>query len=153
MTRDDQPKYPDKIKERNGYVTITAKDYRDLGEWDILLADATIHQSRRKGLELASELANIVPDVLANPTAIFMGIRWEPDENRASDVPGWLCYVGIPIASYNENGIEMPPFVDEVFLVFVNQDRVVYHFRWDKCCMDATTLPIGHETRFGKRVL
>ncbi len=143
--------FDDKIKERDGYYSFAAKDYRDKGEWDILLPDSSVHESRRRGIQLASELAFILPEVLRNPTAIFMGIRWDADEKLAGDVPGWLCYVGLPQKSYDVNGRETDAYVDKVYLVFVNEDRVVYHYRWDKCCPDNPRLPMGHKTRFRER--
>ncbi len=148
---------PDKTRERAGYVSILARDYRDQGLWDILISDVSIHQARYRGMELASELAFLVPEVLENPTAIFMGIRWDADENIAADVPSWLCYVGLPSCSFNASGKQLDPYNDMVYLVFVNAERVVYHYRWDKCCPDNPRLPLGHDDpekpRFRERVL
>jgi hypothetical protein len=108
-------------------------------------------------MQLASELAFIVPEVLANPTAIFMGIRWDDDEDRQTDVPAWLCYVGLPHNSFGPTGEERNPYPDEVYLVFVNAERVAYHYRWEKCCPDNPKLPLGHsgpgKPRFTRRVL
>ena len=108
-------------------------------------------------MELASELALIVPEVLLRPTAVFMGIRWDADENNITDVPSWLCYVGLPTCSFTASGEKADPYEGEVYLVFVNADRVVYHHRWDKCAPDNQRLPIGYNDpkrpRFRQRVL
>ena len=72
-------------------------------------------------------------------------------ERREDD---WLCYVGTPDRSYRgKDGRHDAPWPDEVFLVFVNADRVVYNWYWAKCDPDDRKLPIDYGTRFGRRVL
>jgi hypothetical protein len=40
-----------------------------------------------------------------------------------------------------------------VYLVFVNDETVAYNWRWEKADPDQPTLPVGHATRFKKRLL
>jgi hypothetical protein len=143
----------EKKKEREGYVSILAKDIHDGGEWHVLIPASKIGDAKRLGMGFAKELGAIVPAVLRNPKAIFRGIRFDDYSNKKSSADDWLCYVGLPTVSFDERGSEMGPYENEVFLVFVNLDRVVYHWRWEKCCPDNVTLPVDHQTRFRERIL
>ena len=64
-----------------------------------------------------------MPLTLQQPTAVFRGVR-EEGESR------WLCYVGLPPDAYNHRmGERLRPWLGQVFLVFVDDDRIVYHWR------------------------
>jgi hypothetical protein len=106
----------------------------------------------RRGLVQASECAYIVPAVLAKPKAVFEGIRRDEDEDHYEGGVGWRCYCGIPAQSYRADGTPAAPYEDEVFLVFVNDQRVAYNWRWEKCDPDNPGLPIDHLARFTKRL-
>ncbi len=113
--------------------------------YDRLLAVAR----RSKGQ--AMEAGNIVPYILQKPTAIFEGLRQDEDEDRRG--VGWRCYCGVPEHSYRTDGTECPVYPGQVYLIFVNQDKVAYNWRWEKADSDAPALPIGHEIRFKTRRL
>ena len=105
----------------------------------------------RRSMGHAKEAAFIVPHILQKPTAIFEGLRQNEDEDRRG--VGWRCYCGVPPQSYRTDGKECDVYPGQVYLVFVNQDKVVYNWRWEKADPDAPTLPIGHGTRFKTRRL
>ena len=123
-----------------------AIDFRDGGTWDIrvwtrdLLASARVSEGRAK------ESVFCAPEVLRKPRAIFQGVREEGELN-------WLCYCGIPSHGYHRGGSTRTPWPNQVFLVFVNHERVAYSWRWDNCDQLDKYLPVDHENRFVKRVL
>lgn len=106
----------------------------------------------KKGKHAVLEAGKVMPEILRNPKAIFEGIRWDKDEDRASDADGWRCYCGIPTHSYSPDGHAQSPWQDEVYLVFVNAEGVVYNWRWEACDSDNTTVPDQYGSRFCKQV-
>lgn len=106
----------------------------------------------KKGEWAVLEMTKILPEILKSPKAIFEGIRWDEDEDREVDADGWRCYVGIPKLSFDKDGKQGAPWKDEVYLVFVNADGVVYNWRWEDCDSDNTTVPHGYVERFCKQV-
>jgi len=101
---------------------------------------------RQIGVGATKVLHEIVPPTLRNPTAVFRGLR-------DRDAANWLCYVGLPARAYDyETGNRVPPWENEVFLVFVNDNRVVYSWRWEKSDPCDPRLPKGHESRFDRRL-
>lgn len=95
----------------------------------------------------ARELAYLVPFVLQNPTAIFRGVR---DEGESQ----WLCYAGLPEDAFNHRtGERVRPWAGQVFLVFVDDDRIVYNWRWDRSDATSLRLPVDYAERFEERLL
>ena len=136
-----------KAKTRRNYVSLKAIDPSDGKLADVLLSHRKIDQTGLKRWIHVKELAYIVPRILRKPDAIFQGLREEGEDD-------WLCYVGTPDRSYRgEDGRHDVPWPDEVFLVFVNGDRVVYNWYWAKCDPDDRKLPIDYGTRLGRRAL
>lgn len=107
----------------------------------------------RRGMVQAAECAFIVPSILQHPTAVFEGIRRDEDETRGSRAEAWRCYCGIPTNSYRDDGTAAPPYEDEVFLVFIDSDRLAYNWRWERCDPDDPRLPENHKIRFRRRLL
>lgn len=106
-----------------------------------------IAEVAKRGMGPAQELAKIVPFVLRTPTAIFQGVR---EDGEAE----WLCYCGLPKRAYRrESGDQILPYENEVYLVYVNADRVAYNSRWEDCHRNKKNLPVDYETRFDRRVL
>ncbi len=141
----------DKKKQRRGYNTVEAIDPHDGGKWDVLLADDKVRWTARQGMGRAKELGYTVRGTLAAPAAIFRGIRF-PDLDLEGD--DWLCYVGKPKQAFNHRtGEAVPPWPNEVFLVFVTDERIVYHWSWYACDGADARLPEGHEDRFTEKVL
>jgi hypothetical protein len=95
----------------------------------------------------ARELAFTVPRALLNPVAIFRGVREEGE-------PEWLCYVSRPGQAYNYRTRDVcQAWPGEVFLIFVNDDRIIYDWRWEKADSSDPNLPENYGVRFDGRVL
>lgn len=142
----------DKKDSRRQYLTLQALNPED-GQ---LTAEVQISFDRmqavgRRSLGHAKECGYIVPMILQKPTAIFEGLTRDEDEDRRGY--GWRCYCGIPEYSYHSDGTPGRPYPGQVYLVFVNDERVAYNWRWEKAGPDEPALPIDHATRFKKRLL
>jgi len=105
----------------------------------------------RRSMGHAKECGIILPMILAQPTAIFEGLRKDEDEDRVGY--GWRCYCGVPQKSYRSDGTEGRPYPGQVYLVFVNDERVAYNWRWEKSDPDHPNLPIDYQNRFKQRLL
>jgi hypothetical protein len=117
------------------------------GTWKLLLRARKVQTTARKGMGAARELGYTVPWALQNPTAIFRGVR---EEGEAS----WLCYVSRPTRVYDHRTGELrQPWSGQVFLVFVNNDRIIYNWRWEKADAADPNLPENAAVRFEERVL
>ena len=135
-----------KRKVRRGYATVEAIDPSDGKTWDVLISHTKMDTIAQRGMGHAKELAHIVPKILRQPTAIFKGVREEEEAE-------WLCYVGIPSVAYHPTGESREPWPGEVFLVFVNSERIAYTWRWEKADPRDRRLPVDYENRFDTRAL
>lgn len=137
---------------RRQYLTLLAIDPVD-GKLscEILVSYDRMQAVARRSLGHAKECGLIVPAILQCPTAIFEGLRHDEDEDRRGF--GWRCYCGIPDQSYRADGTEARPYPGQVYLVFVNDERVAYNWRWETADPDNGKLPINHASRFQKRLL
>jgi hypothetical protein len=107
---------------------------------------------RNRGQGQIKEAAFVVPMILQDPGAVFRGLKRDADEPRRAGEEGWLCYCGVPTQAYNEDGSERAPWPGEVFLVFVNSDRVAYNWYWYACDAKDPDLPEDHGKRFQERL-
>lgn len=98
------------------------------------------------------EAAYTVEEVLRCPSAIFEGLKREADEPPGGST-GWRCYCGVPSVRFQEDGKEIPPPNNRVFLIFVDHGRVVYNWYWVKASDDNPTLPIDYKNRFSRQIL
>lgn len=132
-------------------TTIAALD-PETGEMaEVFISYDRMQSVGRRSLGHAKECGYVVPAILQAPTAVFEGLTQDVDEDRRGY--GWRCYVGIPHRAYGIDGSERAPYPGQVYLVFVNEDRVAYNWRWEKADADDPKLPAGHERRFRKRLL
>lgn len=137
---------------RRDYITLSAIDPRDgTLTCEVQISFERMQAVGRRSMGHAKECGHIVPMVLQMPTAIFEGLRRDEDEDRWGY--GWRCYCGVPEHSYRPDGTQAPPYSGQVFLVFVNDDRVAYNWRWEKSDPDDPRLPIGHASRFKQKLL
>ncbi len=133
------------LPDRNGYGKTDAFNPFMAGEyWDVRVSHSRMKAVARS-MGQAKELGFILPEVLRKPTAIFQGIREEGESE-------WLCYCGLPSHSYHKDGTRRAPYEDEVYLVFVNADRVAYNSRWEKCDPDNPKVPSNIDGRFHQRL-
>jgi len=113
----------------------------------VFLRSAKMQEVARRGMGAARELAHSVREVLGSPTAIFRGVREEGESE-------WLCYSGIPSQAFDyKTGQGGKAWEGEVLLVYVNDDLIIYHWRWEKEDSRSPGLPIDHATRFNERAL
>lgn len=146
-----QPDDRSKDKSRQGYATVRAIDPMDGGEWDLLISHEKMDWVASCGMGAAKELAITVRQGLLKPRAIFQGVR---DIKHEIEEDHWLCYVATPARAFDrKTGIEVPAWKDEVFLIFVTDERVVYLWYWDRCDPAKRHLPCDFESRFQKQLL
>jgi len=101
------------------------------------------------------EAAELVPFTLKYPSAIFEGLR-PPDDKHSGDSPGWLCYCSKPVRDFTKDGQECNPEPNKVFLVFVNEDKIIFNWRWEDADSESLDgkkyLPENYKTRFRKQI-
>jgi hypothetical protein len=59
----------------------------------------------------------------------------------------------MPDHAYRTDGTRIPPYTGQLFLVFINDRRVAYNWRWEKADPDDFRLPADHDSRFDRRLL
>lgn len=139
-----------KVKSRSGYSPLDAIDPHDQGTWTVLLPGKKLECIKSRGMGACLELVHTVRWALQNCRCIFRGVR---DDEADVDDDGWLCYVASPGRAYDwKTGNQVPPWPDEVFLVYLTDERVVYHWCWVKCDPDDPRLPIDHRSRFREQI-
>ena len=99
----------------------------------------------------------LVDDVLLHPKAIFRGIRFKEDEKHSCHSPGWLCYCGYPPNDYRFPGEATVPPLKKVFLVFVNEEQIAYHWGWERADSEAwdegKRFPVNYQYRFQEQLI
>ena len=141
----------DKSGSRREMLVVHAINPVDGKTCDVQISYQRLHSVAARSIGQLKEASETVPYILQHPTAIFEGLRREEDEDKWGC--GWRCYCGIPPNSYGTDGTETPPYPRQVFLVFVNEEAVAYNWRWEKGDAKDLRLPIGHETRFRRKLL
>jgi hypothetical protein len=140
----------DRPSRREG-LHLEAVDPRTGKSTRVQIAHHRMHTVGMRSLGHAKECAFLVPMILQHPTAIFEGLRRDEDEDPRG--VGWLCYCGSPTVAYDREGVPRPPYAGQVFLVFVNDERVAYNWRWEKADPEDPRLPIDYGVRFKRKVL
>jgi len=135
---------------RREYITLAAAE-PDGTAGHVQISFDRMQAVARRSLGQAKECAFIVPGILQKPSAIFEGLRRDEDEDRSGF--GWRCYCGIPERAFRADGSEAPPYPGQVYLVFVNDERIAYNWRWERAAPDDPGAPVGYEERFRKRLL
>jgi hypothetical protein len=139
-------------ESRRQYLILLAIEPRDgTLSFEVQVSFERMQAVGRRSLGHAKECGYIVPMILQKPTAVFEGLRRDEDEDRGGY--GWRCYCGVPEQSYRSDGTSAPPYHGQVYLVFVNDERVAYNWRWEKADPENPKVPIGYETRFKQRLL
>ncbi len=140
-------------QESNLYVYLDARSPDKKSNVSLKVSLKRMHDVSQRGMGQTSEMAHVLPEVLKDPRAIFSGLRKDEDEPRCNDSLGHLCYVGVPSKAYSKDGIQVNPRYAQVYLAFVNDEEVVYNWRWEKADDEDLYLPRDHEKRFRKRIL
>ena len=139
------------------YVTAVNPKGRDKPDLKLTYSQTKVSHVRNLGfLGAIKEAVELVPFTLEYPSAIFEGLR-PPDDKHSGESPGWLCYCSRPPYDYKKSGEECAPAPNKVFLVFVNEEQIIFNWRWENADIDAFCnkeyLPENYENRFRKRVL
>ncbi len=137
----------ERTKTRRGYCSIPAVNPADGTLWDVLVPNDKMDYVAKRGPIAVNEMAWIMPTVLNKPVAIFSVPRDEGDEG--------LCYVGQPGFAFKgkQTAQKTEPWPGEVYVVYVNAERVVYDWRWEDADPGDPQLPEGHEHRYDRLVL
>lgn len=137
---------------RRERLTIEAVNPEDGKSCEVLISYDRIQFVGRISQGHTKECAELVPMILQSPKAVFEGLlRDEDDDKRGL---GWRCYCGIPDKAYMPNGDERPPWPNQVFMVFINRERVAYNWRWEQSSSKDPDLPAEHvPERFKRRLL
>ena len=136
---------------RRSQLAVKAVNPRDGSIWSVTISHARLQAAARRSSGQLKEAAYLVPMVLQSPSAVFRGLLREEDEPKAGE--GWLCYCGVPQRAYRQDGSVTDPWPGEVFLVFVNGDRIAYNWYWTRCSREDASLPEEDDTRFKERLL
>jgi hypothetical protein len=138
-------------KTRREYLTVGAIDPISGKEFNVLMSYERIKEMGSRSYGQVLECGELVPIVLKKPFAIFEGLTLDADDSKRGC--GWRCYCAVPPHAYTTNGKLVSTWPNEVFLVFVNDENVVYNWRWEKCDSESPNLPENYEIRFRKRLL
>ena len=141
------------LNRTKGYIPLRAISPEDGKLWRVGIRIDHAQRLCRQGLHRQKEIAYTLEWALKNPTAIFEGVRRDEDEDPTSDVQSWLCYVAKPETRFRFGDAKPEPAGDRVFLAFMNQDFVVYNWRWEPNSDRDARLPADWEHRFRKRLL
>lgn len=94
--------------------------------WDFhIMPDKMKFITEELGTGAIWTMAKCVPHVLSDSAAlVFQGLRVDGHTEG-------LCYIGGPPSRYDAAGRPYPPAGDDMFFVFVNEERTVYTWRWE----------------------
>lgn len=149
---DDLPSEPlqtstllaEKTPNPRGDGVFDALDPQDGGVWNLRVTPKFLERCRRVSNGELKTLAETVPHCCQSPTRIYQGIREEHEHE-------WLCYCAQPTHYFTEHGAKKETQDDDIFLVFVNGDRRVFGFAWEKSESPNSGIP-RNLGRFHRRV-
>ena len=141
-----------KTQERRELLKTNAIDPKTGKEMEVIFSHAKIQSLTKHGNISYIYDVELVYDVLKKPEGIFEGLRQDDDE-KFTDFPGWLCYSGKPSYRYNKHGKKEIASPEEVFLVFVNSEKVIYNWYWYSCDPANKGYPLDYKTRFRDKTL
>lgn len=136
---------------RRDGILIEALDPVTGGVCEVFISHRRLLTVGRRSIGHAKECGHLVPFVLQHPASVFEGLRRDEEEDPRG--VGWRCYCAVPTCSYRRDGAEANPYPGQVYLVFINDERVAYNWRWDDADQDEPTFPIEYLTRFKRRLL
>jgi hypothetical protein len=127
-------------------LTCKAWDPVSGSEIDVFISHDRLQAIGKRSRGQILEAAELIPQALQCRGAVFEGLCLEEDEDRRG--VGWRCYCCFPDRSYTPDGDRRPPRRGGIFLVFVNEDRVAYNWRWEKVDDEDPNLPCNYKKRF-----
>jgi hypothetical protein len=111
-----------------------------LGRQEFRIPNALVDHVQRYGPEHKFHELKLVKEILELPTVVFEGLREEQEEG--------LCYAGIPSGSYTNQGRKKPPLKGKTFLVFLDEERKVFQWRWEDADPEREGYPEKWQERF-----
>ena len=144
----------DPIQTRREFLMLDAIDPVDGKLLTVQISHQRIIAVGARSYGQAYEARDVLPQVLSKPSAIYEGLCWDSDEDRRG--AGWRCYAGVPDCSYTKDGTKQGPWENELFLAFINADRVVYNWRWEKIDPETRMLQgtaVSQKQRFNRKLL
>ena len=94
-------------------------------EWDFHVDPKKVEFAKKVSTGAVYILAKNVPFVMKEIKAlVFQGIRIDGHHEG-------LCYMGWPHRRFGADGNELPVKDGECFLVFINEGRIIYNWRWE----------------------
>lgn len=141
------------MSEASRRLTLRAFDPPD-GEMEVFVSHQRLMAIARRGsLGQIREAQHLLAEILQSSdgsTVVFEGLCTDADEDERG--VGWRCYAGRPSMSYTADGVRRAARFGQVFLVFVNDERVAYNWRWEPEDPDSEGHPVSHATRFKRRI-
>jgi len=118
-----------------------------------LISQRRLEAAARRSEGQVLEAAYVVPQALQRPTAVFEGLKREGDEPHRRGAAGWRCYCTIPDRAYDKDGQRHDPWDNEVFMAFVDDERIVYNWYWYQSDRENERLPDDYGNRFERQLL
>ncbi|MBC7853846.1 MAG: hypothetical protein IAF94_10450 [Pirellulaceae bacterium] len=131
------------LPDRRGFHVFPAIDPHDGKGWQIRF---DLEELRRRKITSAGrlqEIAQVATEILLFPTCIFQGLRGEREAS-------WLCYAGVPSQAFTNAGASIPTWPGQVYLVYVNAERVAYDYRWERADSTDRDRPENWKIRFDR---
>ncbi len=133
-----------KLGERKRIYAIPGLSPDGKSAWDFHVDSKKVDFVKRTSTGAVYEFAKNVPFVMNDLNAIvFQGIRTDGHQEG-------LCYMGWPHRRFGAEGNELPVKDEECFLVFINEERIIYHWRWET--IPAKSLETLVPDRFAGRI-
>ena len=137
----------DAAKSPANYCAIQGIDPTNGKACEFYIRKTRLDSVAKMGNVQVKTLAHLVPWAIKHYSSAWEGLR-EDDGNTNR------CYVSLPPHRYVGNdGHQVPRAPDRVFLVFTDEQRVIYNWRWEECDPADPMMPMGFNGRFDKRLL
>jgi len=138
-------------RSRREGIQLEAYDPETQGKTVVHVSHSRMQAVATRSLGHAKECGFLMPQILLSPTAVFEGLKEDEDEDQRG--AGWRCYCGVPDKAYYSDGASRSPYPGQVFLVFINDEKIAYNWRWEKADPENLELPKNHIQRFRKKLL
>jgi hypothetical protein len=129
---------------RRGYRGFEALRPDGRGTWEVYVSYDDLERVAKLGVRRFQELAGLVPDALRHPVAVFRGVRVHEADA--------FIYVGLPNQPFAFPGSRRTGRRDEVLVVYLTSDRVIYNWRWLPADPVVRVLPRDHQELFLERL-
>ena len=132
------------------FATLQARDPDNLTGWiDVRISIERAEEIKRRGPDHLTDMALFVPRAVEEPFAMYRGIR-----RGQGILDDWLCYVCAPEQMITGK-MQPPKPVDpgDLFLVWVNGERIAYLWRWEKPDPAKPGYPRDADLRFNERII